>query len=60
METVKDLLDQKELELEEDEPDVNEMEGGQFEEQETEDQTWLESTEVNDIYNMIERGSLMQ
>ena len=54
METVKDLLDQKELELEEDEPDVNEMEGGQFEEQETEDQTWLESTEVNDIYNMIE------
>ena len=59
METVKDLLDQKELELEEDEPDVNEMEGGQFEGQETEDQTWLESIEVNDIYNMIERGSFV-
>ena len=35
------------------------MEGDQFEEQEAEDQTWLESTEVNDIYNMIERGSFV-
>ena len=58
-ETVKGLLDQKELEFEEDESDVNEMEGDQFEEQEAEDQTWLESTEVNDIYNMIERGSFV-
>ena len=58
-ETVKDFLDQKELELEEDEPDVNEMEGDQFEEQEAQDPTWLESIEVNDIYNMIERGSFV-
>ena len=58
-ETVKEFLDKKELELEEDEPDVNEMEGDQFEEQEAEDQTWLESIEVNDIYNMIERGSFV-
>ena len=43
-----------------DENDVNKMEGDQFEEQEAEDQTWLESTEVNDIYNMIESGSLLQ
>ena len=35
------------------------MEGDQFEEQEAEDQTWLESIEVNDIYNMIERGSFI-
>ena len=58
-ETVKDFLDQKELEFEEDEPNVNEMEGDQFEEQEADDQIWLESTEVNDIYNMIERGSFV-
>ena len=57
--TVKGLLDQRELEFEEDESDVNEMEGDQFEEQEAEDQTWLESIEVNDIYNMIERGSFI-
>ena len=56
---MKDFLDQKELEFEEDEPNVNEMEGDQFEEQEAEDQTWLESTEVDDIYNMTERGSFV-
>ena len=37
---MKGLLDQRELEFEEDESDVNEMEGDQFEEQEAEDQTW--------------------
>ena len=58
-EIVRGFLDKKELELEEDEPDVNEMESDQFEEQEAEDQTWLVSIEVNDIYNMIEKESFV-